>query len=52
MREKVSAEAIERGHSTDLLDVRQMIDRGLVEPPRLLEYFSRIEDQLYKVSGD
>ncbi len=39
---------IERGHSTDLLDVRQMIDRGLIEPPRLLEYFSRIEDQLYK----
>jgi hypothetical protein len=39
---------IERGHSTDLLDVRQMISRGLVEPSRLLEYFSRIEDQLYK----
>jgi hypothetical protein len=39
---------IERGHSTDLLDVRQMIDRGLVEPARLLEYFSRIEDQLYR----
>lgn len=39
---------IERGHNTDLLDVRQMIDAGLVEPSRLLEYFSRIEDQLYK----
>ena len=39
---------IERGHNTDLLDVQQMIDRGLVEPSRLLEYFSRIEDQLYK----
>ncbi|HEY4426073.1 MAG TPA: DUF6036 family nucleotidyltransferase [Pyrinomonadaceae bacterium] len=39
---------IERGHSIDLLDVRQMIDRGLVEPSRLLDYFSRIEDQLYK----
>ena len=39
---------IERGHNTDLLDVRQMIDRGLVEPSRLLEYFSRIEDRLYK----
>ncbi|HYV09733.1 MAG TPA: DUF6036 family nucleotidyltransferase [Pyrinomonadaceae bacterium] len=39
---------IERGHNTDLLDVSQMIDRGLVEPSRLLEYFSRIEDQLYK----
>ena len=39
---------IERGHSTDLLDVRQMIERKLVEPARLLEYFSRIEDSLYK----
>lgn len=39
---------IERGHSTDLLDVRQMIERGLVEPSRLLEYFSRIEKQMYK----
>ena len=39
---------IERGHNTDRLDVHQMIDRGLVEPSRLLEYFSRIEDQLYK----
>jgi len=39
---------IERGHSTDLLDVSEMIERGLVEPARLLEYFSRIEDQLYK----
>jgi hypothetical protein len=39
---------IERGHSTDILDVREMIERGLVEPSRLLEFFSRIEDQLYK----
>jgi hypothetical protein len=39
---------IERGHSTDILDVSQMIERGLVEPSRLLELFSRIEDQLYK----
>lgn len=39
---------IERGHTTDLIDVRQMIERGLVEPSRLLELFSRIEDSLYK----
>ncbi|HKV34141.1 MAG TPA: DUF6036 family nucleotidyltransferase [Pyrinomonadaceae bacterium] len=39
---------IERGHSTDLKDVREMIDRGLVEPARLLELFSRVEDKLYK----
>jgi len=39
---------IERGHDTDLLDVRQMIGLGLVEPARLLEFFSQIEDRLYK----
>lgn len=39
---------IERGHNTDLVDVREMIDRGLIEPSQLLEYFARIEDQLYK----
>lgn len=39
---------IERGHSTDLLDVQQMIERGLVEPSRLLEFFGRIEETLYK----
>lgn len=39
---------IERGHNTDLLDVRRMIELGLVEPSRLLEFFSRIEDQMYK----
>ena len=39
---------IERGHSTDMLDVRQMIEQGLVESSRLLEFFSRIEDGLYK----
>ena len=39
---------IERGHAMDLLDVRQMIERGLVEPSRLLVLFSRIEDHLYK----
>ena len=39
---------LERGHSTDMHDVRQMVERGLVEPKRLLEFFSRIEDQLYK----
>ena len=39
---------IERGHNTDVLDVRQMIERGLIEPSRLLEFFLRIEDQIYK----
>jgi hypothetical protein len=39
---------IERGHTADLLDVEQMVERGLVEPSRLLKLFSHIEDQLYK----
>ena len=39
---------IERGHRTDMLDVREMIDRGLIEPSRLRELFTRIEDSLYK----
>ena len=39
---------IERGHNTDVLDVRHMIERGLIEPSRLLEFFSRIEDELYR----
>lgn len=39
---------IERGHTTDVKDVREMIDRGLVDPARLLELFSRVTDKLYK----
>ncbi|MDQ3667162.1 MAG: hypothetical protein M3410_11430 [Acidobacteriota bacterium] len=39
---------IERGHDTDMLDVQEMIQRGLIEPVRLLELFSSIEDQLYR----
>lgn len=39
---------IERGHTTDMLDVRQMVERGLVEPAQLLELFTRIEGLLYK----
>ena len=39
---------IERGHSTDMSDVRQMIERGLVKPTRLLELFTLIEASLYR----
>lgn len=39
---------IERGHSTDMLDVRHMIERGLIEPSRLMELFTRIEPFIYK----
>lgn len=39
---------VERGHRQDLEDVREMLGRGLVEPARALDYFSRIEPQLYR----
>lgn len=39
---------IERGHKTDLVDIHQLIQRGLIEPGRLLELFTAIEDQLYR----
>jgi hypothetical protein len=39
---------IERGHTIDLQDVQEMIQRRLVEPDRLLELFTEIEDQLYR----
>lgn len=39
---------IERGHDLDMRDIQEMIQRGLIVPQRLLELFSRIEDQLYK----
>lgn len=39
---------IERGHDIDLQDVRQLLGRRLVEPDRLLELFSAIEDKLYR----
>jgi hypothetical protein len=39
---------VERGHTQDLADVREMLARGLVEPGRALEYFAGIEPQLYR----
>jgi hypothetical protein len=39
---------IERRHSKDLQDVRELLANGLVEPERLLNFFSTIEDQIYK----
>ncbi|MCM3871683.1 MAG: hypothetical protein ND895_13455 [Pyrinomonadaceae bacterium] len=39
---------IERGHDTDTRDVQEMIQRGLIEPKRILELFSSIEDQLFR----
>ena len=39
---------IERGHETDRNDVREMLARGLVTRPGLLEYFESIEPELYR----
>ncbi len=39
---------IERGHTKDLQDVHELIAAGLVEPDRLLDLFSEIEDQIYR----
>lgn len=39
---------VERGHAQDLADVREMLARGLIEPARALEYFARIEPELYR----
>ncbi len=39
---------IERGFDQDLEDVRQMIERGLVEPARLLVLYEAIEPELYR----
>lgn len=39
---------VERGHAQDLGDVREMLARGLIEPRSALEYFERIEPELYR----
>jgi hypothetical protein len=39
---------IERGFVQDLGDVRELIERGLVEPTRLRELFEAIEPQLFR----
>ena len=39
---------IERGHTQDVIDVRHMLDDGLVDPQRLRGLFEDIEPQLYR----
>src|SRR5438445_5074736 len=39
---------IERGHDIDLSDAKHFVERGLVEPTRLLELFAAIEDQIFR----
>ena len=48
MRQKVTTSRLHdfRGHNTGIRDVQEMFQRGLIEPERLLELFSSIEDQL------
>src|SRR5262249_55097500 len=38
----------ERAFAIDLADVDRMIGSGLVKPERMLEFFSAIEDQIYR----
>lgn len=39
---------IERGHDTDVRDVQELLDRKLIEPEAVLNFFEGIKDQLYK----
>jgi hypothetical protein len=39
---------LERGHAQDVGDVQEMLARQLIEPVRVLEYFNRIEPELYR----
>lgn len=39
---------VERGHAQDVGDVQEMLSRGLIEPGRLLDLFTRIEPELYR----
>lgn len=39
---------VERSHTQDLEDVREMVRRGLVDPAHALEYYRKIEPELYR----
>lgn len=39
---------VERGHSQDIQDVREMIANGLVDPAEALSQFEAIEPDLYR----
>jgi hypothetical protein len=39
---------LERAHAQDLDDVNAMLERGLIDPGSALEYFERIEPELYR----
>ncbi|HBB87550.1 MAG TPA: hypothetical protein DC047_08045 [Blastocatellia bacterium] len=39
---------IERGHDTDVRDVEELLDRKLIKPEAVRDFFERIKDQFYK----
>ena len=39
---------LERRHTQDLEDVRELVERGLVDPARALEYLTEIEKDLFR----
>ena len=39
---------LERAHELDRVDVRALVEAGLVEPAQLLEVFGQIEPELYR----
>ena len=39
---------LERGHDSDLSDVRNLFKAQLIDPRKLMNLFSQIEDQLYR----
>lgn len=39
---------IQRGHAKDLLDVREMMERGIIDRDELRRQFEQIEPQLYR----
>jgi hypothetical protein len=39
---------LERRHARDITDVREMLNRSLIERERVLEYFAAIEPELYR----
>lgn len=47
-RRRQALAKVERGHTQDVADVREMVGRGFVDPARALELFERIEPQLYR----
>lgn len=39
---------VERGHRTDMLDVKEMLARKLIDGPGMMAYFAQVEPQLYR----